>query len=433
MTPPMKVLSLFDGISCGRVALERAGIKVERYVAYEIDRYAIEVSSYNYPDIEHKGSVVGVDYTQYKDFDIVMGGFPCTDLSLAKANRQGLRGEHSSLFWEIARAIKEVKPKYFLVENNYGMPPEDYRVICEELGCEPIMINSALLSAQTRKRYYWTNIAEESYGLFGDKRCGVPQPEDKGLLLKDILLSGNVHNDKSYCLTSSYNGACFPHDDERSQRQLVAEPICINAKINGVQPSLQNRIYDIEGKAVAVTGSYRPNIIVQRGHVFNKGGVKEGKTPTLTATGSYQDNNHVITPTQVGNLYPNGSQGGRIYSSLAKSVSLTSNAGGAGAKTGLYAIPDDAYTYKTYEVCDGKIDINGKILKINLPNGTYSIRKLHPIECERLQTLPDNFTERGLNNKGGGITQISDAQRYKQLGNGWTVDVIAHILKYIKM
>lgn len=353
MTPPMKVLSLFDGISCGRVALERAGIKVERYVAYEIDRYAIEVSSYNYPDIEHKGSVVGVDYTQYKDFDIVMGGFPCTDLSLAKANRQGLRGEHSSLFWEIARAIKEVKPKYFLVENNYGMPPEDYRVICEELGCEPIMINSALLSAQTRKRYYWTNIAEESYGLFGDKRCGVPQPEDKGLLLKDILLSGNVHN--------------------------------------------------------------------------------EGKTPTLTATGSYQDNNHVITPTQVGNLYPNGSQGGRIYSSLAKSVSLTSNAGGAGAKTGLYAIPDDAYTDKTYEVCDGKIDINGKILKINLPNGTYSIKKLHPIECERLQTLPDNFTERGLNNKGEGITQISDAQRYKQLGNGWTVDVIAHILKYIKM
>lgn len=400
MTPPMKVLSLFDGISCGRVALERAGIKVERYVAYEIDRYAIEVSSYNYPDIEHKGSVVGVDYTQYKDFDIVMGGFPCTDLSLAKANRQGLRGEHSSLFWEIARAIKDVKPKYFLVENNYGMPPEDYRVICEELGCEPIMINSALLSAQTRKRYYWTNIAEESYGLFGDKRCGVPQPEDKGLLLKDILLS--VHNDKSYCLTSSYNGACFPHDYERSQRQLVAEPICINAKINGVQTSLQNRIYDIEGKAVAVTGSY-------------------------------QDNNHVITPTQVGNLYPNGSQGGRIYSSLAKSVALTSNAGGAGAKTGLYAIPDDAYTDKTYEVCDGKIDINGKILKINLPNGTYSIRKLHPIECERLQTLPDNFTERGLNNKGEGITQISDAQRYKQLGNGWTVDVIAHILKYIKM
>lgn len=355
----MKILSLFDGISCGRVAIERAGIKVERYVAYEIGRYAIEVSSYNYPDIEHKGSVVGVDYTQYEGFDIVMGGFPCTDLSLAKANRQGLRGEHSSLFWEIARAIKEVKPKYFLVENNYGMPPEDYRVICEELGCKPIMINSALLSAQTRKRYYWTNIAEQAYGLLGDKRCGVPQPEDKGLLLKDILLSGNVHNDNSYCLTSSYNLACFPRDYERSQRQLVAEPICINAKINGVQPSLQNRIYDIEGKAVAVTGSYRPNIIV-------------------------------------------------------------------------HAIHDDAYTDKTYEVCDGKIDINGKILKINLPNGIYIIRKLHPIECERLQTLPDNYTAKGINNMGGGITQISNAQRYKQLGNGWTVDVIAHILKHIK-
>ena len=152
----------------------------------------------------------------------------------------------------------------------------------------------------------------------------------------------------------------------------------------------------------------------------------------MTATGSYQDNNHVITPTQVGYFFPYRSLAGPIYSSLANPVSLTSNAGGAGAKTGLYAIPEDAYTDKTYEVCDGKIDINGKILKINLPNGTYCIRKLHPIECERLQTLPDNYTANGLNNMGGGITQISDAQRYKKLGKGWTVDVIAHILKHIK-
>ncbi|MEG2063505.1 MAG: DNA cytosine methyltransferase [Alistipes sp.] len=334
----MKILSLFDGISCGRVALDRAGIKVNRYVAYEIDKYAIQVSEFNYPDIEHCGNVVGADFFKYKGFDLVMGGFPCTDLSLAKANRRGLKGEHSSLFWEIVRAIKEVQPKYFLVENNYGMPPEDYRVICDELGCEPIMINSALVSAQTRKRYYWTNIAEQSYGLFGDKRCGVPQPQDKGLLLKDILLSGNVHNDKSYCLTSTYNGACFSHDYERAQRQLVAE------QINGVQSSL---------------------------------------------------------PICVGNLYSNGSQGGRIYSELAKSVSLTSNAGGAGAKSGLYAITNDARTDKIYGVRNGKININGKILKINLPNGMYSIRKLHPIECERLQTLPDSYTANGINHKGG--------------------------------
>lgn len=164
----MKVLSLFDGISCGRVALERAGIPVSRYVAFEIDQNAINCSNWNFPDIEHCGSVVGRDFTEFIGFDIVMGGFPCQDLSIA-GKRKGLKGKRSSLFWYLVEAIETVNPRYFLVENNVGMPKEAEDIITDTLGVMPISINSALVSAQTRKRLYWTNIP------------GVEQPEDRNI------------------------------------------------------------------------------------------------------------------------------------------------------------------------------------------------------------------------------------------------------------
>lgn len=121
----MKVLSLFDGISCGRLALERAGIPVERYVAYEIEPNAIKVSKANWNDIEHCGDVTVADFSQYKGFDAIIGGFPCQDLSINKKDRKGLEGKRSGLFWHLVRAIEEVRPKYFLVENNYKMPQKD--------------------------------------------------------------------------------------------------------------------------------------------------------------------------------------------------------------------------------------------------------------------------------------------------------------------
>ena len=154
----MKVLSLFDGISCGMVALERAGIPVERYVAYEIEENAIRISKKNYPQIEHCGDVSAADFTQYRGFDAIFAGFPCQDLSINKANRQGLKGKRSGLFWHLVRAIKEVKPKYFLVENNWKMPGEDLQIITRELGVEPILCNSAEVSPQQRYRLIWTNI-----------------------------------------------------------------------------------------------------------------------------------------------------------------------------------------------------------------------------------------------------------------------------------
>ena len=307
----MKVLSLFDGISCGMVAFERAGIPVERYVAYEIDENAIKVSKHNYPQIEHYGDVTKADFTQYKGFDLLIGGSPCTYWSIAKNGREtspdGIGGK---LFMEFARALQESECRYFLYENNNSIHHNIKDFISEQLGVQPIMINSVLVSAQQRKRCYWTNIP------------GVCQPKDKGILLKDILESGVAWHDKSYCMTASYDGAVFWNTMQRSQRSMIAEPIRIGQ-------------------------------------------------------------------------YGNGGQEQRIYSVHGKSVTLSANGGGQGAKTGLY--------------------------KIDLPDGDYIIRKLTPVEAERLQTLPDNYTE-----------GISKRQRYKCIGNGWTVDVIAHILKGLK-
>lgn len=150
----MKVLSLFDGISCGMVALERAGIPVERYVAYEIDKYAIQISQKNYPQIEQCGDVTKADFKQYRGFDFVIGGSPCQNMSTL-GDRKGLKGEKSKLFYEFARAIKEAEPRYFLLENNANMPKKDKKEITDILGVEPIEINSSVFVPQNRKRLYW--------------------------------------------------------------------------------------------------------------------------------------------------------------------------------------------------------------------------------------------------------------------------------------
>lgn len=169
----MNVLSLFDGISCGRIALERARIKVDKYVAYEIDENAIKVSKKNYPQIEHCGDVTMADFTQYQDFDLLIGGSPCQDLC-GMGSRKGLQGEKSGLFFHFVRALKEMKPKYFLLENNASMTKINRDIISNYMGCEPVLINSADFSAQNRKRLYWTNIPIKKY-------------KPKNIFIKDIL------------------------------------------------------------------------------------------------------------------------------------------------------------------------------------------------------------------------------------------------------
>lgn len=314
----MKVLSLFDGISCGMVALERAGIPVERYVAYEIEPNAIKISEKNYPQIEHCGDVTKADFTQYEGFDLLIGGSPCQDLSIANQKGKGLHGERSGLFWEYYRALQTVKPKYFLLENVASMKKSDKETITKFLGVEPIMINSALVSGQQRKRLYWTNIPN------------IKQPIDKGIFLKDILQDESV------------------------------TPCALRTRKD-------------------YTGSYK------RLEVKN-----DGKANSLT---SVQTDSMYCKPIRLGHFNSAG-QGDRIYSVEGKSLSLSSG-GGRGAKTGLY--------------------------RVDLPDGDYIVRRLSPIECERLQTLPDNYTE-----------GIAETNRVKCLGNGWTVDVIAHIFKNLK-
>jgi len=299
----MNVLSLFDGISCGLVAIKRNQIPIEKYYACEIDKYAIQISKKNHPEIIHLGSVVDL---KPPEIDLLIGGSPCQDLSIAKKDRKGLEGKRSGLFWEYVRIWKESKPKYFILENVNSMSKESKAKITEIMGVEPIMINASLVSAQCRKRLFWTNIPVQ--GL----------PKDRNILLKDILQSGEIDErmtskGKAFCLDASYfKGSSQKHSIEKKVRTQV-----------------------------------------KLGYVGNGGSNNQG-----------------------GQAY-------RVYSPEGKSVTLGSS--GAG------------------------------LIKIE-----EQFRKLTPIECERLQGLPDNYTE-----------GISNTQRYKCLGNAFNVDVICFILSFI--
>lgn len=345
----LNVLSLFDGISCGMVALERAEIPVDNYVAYEIDKYAIKISEINYPQIKHWGNVYDGNYAAYNGFDLLLGGSPCTYWSIAKNNRETTaNGEGFKLFMEYVRALEQSHCKYFLYENNYSIHQNIKNEISKCLGVEPIMINSALVSAQQRKRCYWTNIPF------------VSQPKDKGILLKDIIISKLPWQDKTFAYTTGCHEATFKDTLIRHKHTIIAESIPINDDVG------KSRTFKAQYAKTNLSNAIR----------------QDGFGATMVAV-----------PVRIGQ-YGKGGQGQRIYSVYGKSVALAANGGGQGAKTGLY--------------------------KIDLPDGDYIIRKLYPIEAERLQTLPDNYTE-----------GISDTQRYKCIGNGWTVDVIAHILKNI--
>lgn len=287
----LSVLSLFDGISCGRVALERARIPVERYVAYEIEDSAIAISKHNWNDIEYCGDVYVADFSKYKGFDLLIGGSPCTYWSVARKDRETTSdGIGFELFKQYVRALKESGCKYFIYENNYSMHKDIKAEITRYLGVEPIMINSSLVSAQSRKRLYWTNIP------------GIQQPKDKNILLKNIIEHGKVDREKSLCVTRRYAG------------------------FSGSQSYLCRRYF---GKSM--------------GQAIFEGQIDEIK---------------------------------------------------------------DKWKEDPY-----------------FESNESNIRQMTLRECERLQTLPDFYTD---------ADGVSTQMKYEAIGNGWTVDVIAHILKHIK-
>jgi len=190
----MNVLSLFDGISCGQVALERAGIKVDSYFASEIDKYAIQVTMKNYPNTIQLGDVRNIDLSKLPKIDLLIGGSPCQDLSIARKDRKGLEGEKSSLFYIYKDCFDVLKPKYFIYENVASMPKGAKKVISYCFGVEPIKINSSLVSGQNRNRLYWTNIPN------------IEQPKDKNILLNDILEDLPFRDLKPFCYNKSSFG-----------------------------------------------------------------------------------------------------------------------------------------------------------------------------------------------------------------------------------
>ena len=389
----MKVLSLFDGISCGMVAMQLAGMEVESYDAYEIDKYAIKTAQHNFPMIKEHGDVFDADFTQYEGVDFLIGGSPCTYWSIAQTkNRETVAsGMGWELFSQYVRALHEAKPKYFIYENNKSMSKAIRASIDETFGFEAVLINSALVSAQNRQRLYWVGKRNDD-GTYS--KVLVEQPEDRGILLRDILEAGVCWREKSCTLDANYykGGNLTSLEKQSGHRLMVAEPVNITQ----------------DGKAQCLRATYYKDGI--RNMVGNDVDRKTCVAESVRI-GTY--------PTSDGRLL--NSQGNRIYSVDGKAVTQSAQGGGWGAKTGLYAVPTveiGSKTHPVYEVSNGLITIKGKQYPIKLKDGYYIIRKLTVRECMRLQTVPEWYE-----------FPVSDSQAYKMLGNGWTCDVIAHILK----
>jgi DNA (cytosine-5)-methyltransferase 1 len=447
MFETMNVLSLFDGMSCGQQALERSNIKVDNYFASEIDKYAMQVTMANYPNTKQLGSVIDVDGYSLPKIDLLIGGSPCQSFSFAgkrkgmstkdseeiltlerylQLKKEGFEFEGQSyLFWEYMRLLYECKPKYFLLEN-VKMGEKWEKILSKAIGVNPIMINSSLVSAQNRQRLYWTNIGLEPAGLFGYPQSTIEQPKDEGTFLKDILqdnpnpkyyLTNKMQehlqsrdsfklkngNDKSGTITVCGEGKqgnnstfiCEPIDEKYFLSDKGLNKV---ASYNNFEKSIDN-----SKKSLCLAAGYfkqgRDNQLIvhntmPRSSKTGKGGTgplsrTDGKTYCLD-TGT----TNAVEIREVKQINPSLESGGkqpyqqnRVYDTNGISPSLCANLGG-----------DRSYL-------------------LNLPK----IRRLTPIECERLQTVKDNYTN-----------HVSDSQRYKMLGNGWTVDVICHLFSYIK-
>ena len=361
----MKVLSLFDGMACGMIAMQLAGMKVESYDTYEIDKCAIKTAQHNFPMIKEHGDVFDADFTQYEGVDFLIGGSPCTYWSIAQTkNRETVAsGMGWELFSQYVRALHEAKPKYFIYENNKSMSKAIRASIDETFGFEAVLINSALVSAQNRQRLYWVGKRNPD-GTYS--KVDVEQPEDRGILLRDIVENGTVWQEKSYNLTTRCCGA-IPEDTlKRHRHTMVAEPV-------------------------------EPRCVAQRGRYPENPKSRVAGLPTEQMFEAREDDKtNTLTTVQKDNL-------------VAEPVCVAEP-----IRVGIYPTSD-------YEVRDGKITIKGKQYPIKLKDGYYIIRKLTVRECMRLQTVPEWYE-----------FPVSDSQAYKMLGNGWTVDVIAHILKGLK-
>ena len=541
----MKVLSLFDGMSCGRIALDQLGIPVETYYASEIDKYAIQVSQANYPDIVQVGDVCDLDPKDFKDVNLILFGSPCQGFSFA-GKQLAFDDPRSKLFFEAVRLLKAIKPKYFLAEN-VRMKKEFLEIFTEQLSAcydakdvapqfvdlvgnvrfEPIFINSSLVSAQSRQRYYWTNIP------------GVKQPEERGIVLRDILEDDyDSERDKAHCIDANYyKGANVEQNKTKHRRQLVNKPIKVGMNVEQVK--IRKHEVEIVGLQQCILSHYakcgmsKKEIAKQLNdkystveHYFRNLGSEyfsipsdehwphlkeilniktdkydrsimefeyrdgvfgstqrvyseEGKSPTLTASNTEQmietkpkkaydiprdilkdnerqrrvydpsgksptilgrsDSPKITSPKQVGTAVDiNGHDVlKRVYSPDGKSPTVNTCQGGNREPK---VVTGGAIRGRAYDKNGKRMDKNGvsvankttQMLELRKDDKSNAIttvgkdsvvveenltwRKLSCRECERLQTVPDDYTN-----------HVSNTQRYKMLGNGWTVEVIKHI------
>jgi DNA-cytosine methyltransferase len=430
----MNVLSLFDGMSCGQIALDQLGIKVDNYYAAEIDKYAIEIAKKNYPNTIHLGDVTKIKGSDLPKIDLLIGGSPCQGFSFA-GKQLNFDDPRSALFFEFVRLLKECNPKYFLLEN-VRMKKEYQDVITEHLGVEPIMINSALVSAQNRVRLYWTNIPN------------ITQPKDKGIVLKNILqdeIGYELSDAKVDRVLNSPRGKGYFYDQEKHNKigtviagyhkeptdgsYVVTKPIQVGMAndING--HDILKRVYSPEGKSPTLTtmegGHRQPKVacMTERrteeakqlrkeyrqkyGKDFSPRRDKElvertdDKVNCLTTSMTKE---HLLKFPIYENEQPHKDNYKKLRDEseekvLATQMNNSENFGNAVREK-------KAFTLRASNP-------NGMINKEQ-----YYYRKLTPLECERLQTVPDGYTE-----------GVSNTQRYKMLGNGWTVAVIKHIFK----
>lgn len=508
----VKILSLFDGMACGMIAMQLAGVEVESYDAYEIDKYAIKTAQHNFPMIKEHGDVFDADFTQYEGVDFLIGGSPCTYWSIAQTkNRETVAsGMGWELFSQYVRALHEAKPKYFIYENNKSMSKQIRASIDEAFGFEAVLINSALVSAQNRQRLYWVGRRDED-GTYS--KVNVEQPADRGILLKDVLDSAVAMREKAHAVIASAGRTTEREFFVKNQGNMAAEPINVTE----------------DGKSQTLKAQYCKNNVANfccYSSTYGASGVAEpinatadGKAQCLRAT-CYKDGIRNIVANEVDkktgvaepinvesyeishtcdfNVTPSGtlrvaytdkseSQGYRVYCADYKSVAMRAQGNGRGAElvaepisyctdknmehlmrnfgskgkivdeesktptlmaaagmgggnhiyyADLFAEPinmtiefdDDGKPIKAigkdgkeitiYEVKDGKITIKGKQYPIKLKDGYYIIRKLTVSECKRLQTVPEWYE-----------FPVSNSQAYKMLGNGWTCEVIAHLIR----
>jgi DNA (cytosine-5)-methyltransferase 3A len=359
-------------MSCGQIALERAGIPVKHYFASEVDKWAIKVTQHNYPNTVQIGDVTKVKYENgilYCDhgeyavgkIDLVIAGSPCQGFSFA-GKQLAFDDPRSSLYFEFERILKEVNPDYFLLENGY-MKKDHEVVIDERLGVKALKINSNLVSAQNRRRNYWTNIK------------GVVQPEDKGIKLIDIL---ERTVDERFTLSES-------------AKAYVTKPERLTKKFTSLSPE----------KAQCLMSGYEKlngTFVVTANGDFLDADNSETKTGTLTARYCKGVENFGSSPFIVSSKY--------LLTEKATERALNNPRSRA-------VMPEDG---KTGALLANQSKQSTDMISLIL--GESTVRKLTPFECERLQTVPDNYT-----------SCVSDSNRYKMLGNGWTVDVVAHIFK----